>query len=955
MNTNHAPRCRTKRNTFRFAICLTLAIAVRQTAALADNATTQSSPPTVVYLKIAKTNPPVMTLFAREIWRQAFLIAARDGLGMQTRDDSLREWRGKPPAELTVSPLIGMTPAQPDDFSFQIQGPGKTPVVMWHRTSEPWYKDYPSFIALAEQESREELVQAMRAQGWTGAANHVKADGPAADDAEVNLAELQELTQFVAVRQAHALIRTDGESPQRLGVLVRGYANLGQLTRYHWSIEQKAFIARSLLYAQRMVVNDPRSAYGLWHRAYALAMAGLQGPALDDLKAAAALEPSARPPDWVALLEPFCKYQSGQLTNIAVANPAQAPLALFMAFVTVEQSGSQAATMNLAQAAFQANPNCLRIVEAMCDNTGPGMLNSLIDVGPDLFSKSLGEHLGLMPGLPLQVDTLMNSLRRSGGNPAGREIVCNALLKNGAPEQDKGEPSWAALGSLIQETTFAQLERHADLIANKWGVDASDYVKEIQPLIAQHPFKHVVDAYGFEHGNATEMNAVLQDLSWDRITLAVLPFYYLQTRAQSGGTDTAARVWEWISTDSDQASWDLEGRLRLILKADPTLDGLRDQLKRVSPQSPYIPSIDVFNHWETGEKEAIDWTTEHGDYPTVALALGRKYAELKDWNGAEKYLRKYVTVSPDFVGYQALAGLFHDQQKDDQWLATLQEFLKQPNEYGLEHAQVQTEIARYFMARGQYKEALPYADAAGDTASGWGLICAANAHTGIGDFEKAEALLVDEMNHYSDSPYIWYAWCVKTGKGDRAGATTALKNFLDGRGEGSAKDMLQYATMSIIEGNDANALAMFQRRMSADAGARSGLHIAVLADRMKQHADRDVILRRVMAMDKTPLIEFAIELQKTFAKGPDAIPDSQAIESILGKSSPEEANEICYFTGQYLAQHGHIEESHGYLKRCLSNYEAENVEFVLAIDSLRKQGVDVPLPPFATTEPAKAK
>ena len=74
----------------------------------------------------------------------------------------------------------------------------------------------------------------------------------------------------------HEAIRKDGESEARLGVLVRGYAHLGQLTRYHWSIEHQVFIARSLLYAARMVKNNPTSPIPLWHRAYAMALAGFQ-------------------------------------------------------------------------------------------------------------------------------------------------------------------------------------------------------------------------------------------------------------------------------------------------------------------------------------------------------------------------------------------------------------------------------------------------------------------------------------------------------------------------------------------------------------------------------------------------------------------------------------------------------------------------------------------------------
>ena len=98
--------------------------------------------------------------------------------------------------------------------------------------------------------------------------------------------------QFAAVRALHAQIRSDGESPERLGALVRAYANLGSETEYQWTPSSKLFKARALLYAQRMLARDPRSPWPLWHRAYALALSGLHRDALADLDASRKL---ARP------------------------------------------------------------------------------------------------------------------------------------------------------------------------------------------------------------------------------------------------------------------------------------------------------------------------------------------------------------------------------------------------------------------------------------------------------------------------------------------------------------------------------------------------------------------------------------------------------------------------------------------------------------------------------------
>src|SRR5207237_275132 len=68
----------------------------------------------------------------------------------------------------------------------------------------------------------------------------------------------------------------------------------------------------------RMVAAAPNSPDALRHRAYAFALAGLQGAALEDLDRAEKLDKNpAAAPAWVALLRPYCRYQTSKLANLA--------------------------------------------------------------------------------------------------------------------------------------------------------------------------------------------------------------------------------------------------------------------------------------------------------------------------------------------------------------------------------------------------------------------------------------------------------------------------------------------------------------------------------------------------------------------------------------------------------------------------------------------------------------
>jgi tetratricopeptide (TPR) repeat protein len=879
-------------------------------------------------------------LTIQEIFRQALLITARDEMGLQTRDASLREWRGDPPS---ADALV----MQFNDHDVKLSDVQQPAFVRWDKVY-PAGASLPDNLTqvagIAEKMSRQDFVSVLQKAGWSGSGNAIKADAPAPADAEARLGEMEELSQFAVLRETHAAIRADGESQQRLGVLVRAYANLGQLTRYHWSQEFAVYSARSLLYAQRMVAHDPNSAFALWHRTYASAMAGLQKDALDDLSAAGKLK-SDPPPAWVALLEPFCNYQTGKLVDLSNTDKTLEPLAMYLAFLTVEHSGSQGATMNVAQAAFAVNPNCLRLIDAMCDQTGPGMLNDLAqNTGPDAFSRILGQRWEKMPSLPQPVIDQIEALKRPGGNPTGREQVCQTLIDDGAPERDAVEPSWAALGRLVQETTFAQVQRMANLISEQWGVDASDYVSQVQPLIAEHPFKFVIDTYGIRHSAdiatlrrsvTVPADALLES------NLRQLPIYYLYSWILPNGPDSGPQLWDRMVLNSDCTSFDLERMAGIEEKTPQNAQWLTDEvedLRRHTPQSPIVTAADIRDHWDAAK--AGKWESEHGDFPTVSFALGKKYAELKQWTDAERCFRKYIAVAPDYAGYEALSNVFRDQGKDDAMLSTLNEYLSRGQDYGLQFANAQVEIANYYMRKLDYKSALPYATAAAGTGAGWAMLCEADALTGLGNFDEAEQLYVEEVEHYSDyNPVKWYDWCTATGHGDIATATQKTIDYYAHQGDNVDKtDLMNLGCLYLGQNRLGEALAVFQQRMKRFPGPVSALHIAIIDDELNNPAARDAALDQIQTLPEHDSVygKLAILLRKTSDK---SIPDPAAVEELLKQADKGGQTTILSLVAQLVDDRGHSPEATDYLKRCveLNWYDEERMWVNM---SLRHKGID---------------
>ena len=308
------------------------------------------------------------------------------------------------------------------------------------------------------------------------------------DRVESLLAEMNIFSQFDALRRLHAMLRSDGESPALLGALVRGYANLGIMTEYHWHAANKVFKARALLYAQRMLARDEKSPVAKWHRAYAAALTGLHAWALADLDEAdqawQAMAENDRPPRpaWVGLVGPFCRYDLNTLAQPAKDGGCK-ELAALLRFVAMEQAGGSAWDLKVTVASLQTIPECYRIYDGLRECINARAVHSVTSEAGTLIGKTLYGRVKSMPGLPGQARQIVNKLAPAGGllgalfgnEPSAgedeylvRRQLIDALLESGessAPQTggaepaaaDTGEPSWTALGVLIRELSFKQV------------------------------------------------------------------------------------------------------------------------------------------------------------------------------------------------------------------------------------------------------------------------------------------------------------------------------------------------------------------------------------------------------------------------------------------------------------------------------------------------------------------
>jgi tetratricopeptide (TPR) repeat protein len=274
------------------------------------------------------------------------------------------------------------------------------------------------------------------------------------------------------------------------------------------------------------------------------------------------------------------------------------------------------------------------------------------------------------------------------------------------------------------------------------------------------------------------------------------------------------------------------------------------------------------------------------------------------------------------MGYEGLAKAYKGEKREDEWLATLNEYLNKGQDYGLQDSLVQEEIAQYYMHKKDIKSAIPYADAAAETASALGLFCASDAHTLNGDWDQAEQLLTDEMDHYSESPFRWYRWCSRTGHGNLSTARGKFEGYVLQLGaRHTSEDLIEVGSAQLGEGNLIGALATFKQRLSEGPGPISELYIALIDDELHDGKGRDEALAKVPSIVNrfSPEARFAGLVQNALKSNPPAMLDAKALEAIIG-DSPRAVDKVSIWAlaGRYCLDHGFVPQGVEYLKKCVT-------------------------------------
>ena len=162
------------------------------------------------------------------------------------------------------------------------------------------------------------------------------------------------------------------------------------------------------------------------------------------------------PPGWVALDRRLdC---ATRLTSSPTANQGpDAELAALLRLLTLEHPPHTDVALRAARAAIEANPECFRAHDALCEVSGVANLHIATTLAPEVLSKSVPRRIAAIPGLP--------DAARKAAERLDEVAMTRALDDASVPAGDPAEPSWGALAKIVRETRFAFTCRRLDFMS----------------------------------------------------------------------------------------------------------------------------------------------------------------------------------------------------------------------------------------------------------------------------------------------------------------------------------------------------------------------------------------------------------------------------------------------------------------------------------------------------------
>jgi tetratricopeptide (TPR) repeat protein len=948
---------------------------------------------------------------SREIVRQALLIAARDGLGVQTCDETLQE---TPPDDAHVVHLTLTERCSRDGkwhialskFAEEKDTAASRPA--WEKTYDcdvTTTKIYADAIPKLEADSRGELIEALKTAGLhpekrtSGSApkepaapkeqsekkeqkaqivkdgeNDAKSGAPS-DKIRQLLLMPDFVAQFGAVRAAHQAIQADGETPEWLGVLARGYANLATLTHHHWSSCTEVFTARAWLYGQRMAATKTDDSFALANRAYAWALGGSFQNALADFDridklpaAPAAAANKDAPPDdrhWLTLVRAFVSSDRGETWQVGKDIKELKPWAAYLQFELVNfarYSDWMYQSMN------DIGPTCPTAYKAFDELAHHGQQLGVVRAGastaPSAFAHFLPLTLANLPDLPTEISALLPTdkakqaeVLKQANDPDpndGFSPLPGFLaekLRERSRQKLEGDLSWSALATLLEEEQFVEVANFMVVATNATETPLQSLVDSVLPLVKKHRFANYVESFTLgsvrDPGKLFELfgKMPIHDPRWNMYPMFARIGYLKDSNGpigprlmeEAGRNFTLPDIVEFLFPAGPGAVVK-EGEIMLVYA---------NEARAIAPSSPLGTRLVVLATPSAKSDDLIAWERTAADDSITLLALAQQHVKLDEKVAAVRCWEKSIAALPSVESVTELAGFYRKEGDLKKWEETLTDFLKKPD-LGLQHSYVERELAFGFAQKGDWKKAKPYALAAAETYSCLGLGIGTYITEGVGEWEVSEQLAKAEATSYpTNNGADWYFWCCRTGRGDvKSAEKLAAQYFALPQPHPDDTTFVVRGMYDVLQGNVQAGRDNFRQALNIKRSFTYTCLVAQLSKDLKDEPAAKEVIAEMEEDLQNPTIErkaevvtagkLLLELVKNGNPTPERVAALEEALLKLPEDNRSSAVGWCYFIGTELDAAGNKKEAEKYWRRSLIDANRDQVVATLAGVKLAK-------------------
>lgn len=972
--------------------CLSLlSIALLQPQRVAASETTPAAAAPTLYLRteflpykqVAPNELPYR--LGRELVRQALLIAARDEMRLHTRDATLHEALPNDGKTVEVLPIERAN----------LDGKWSLKLVPWEEGVEPhdaepaWSttydyepsgtKMYADVVPKLEADSRGAFIEGLQAAGVEPAAANDPAKPSDETTAEkkkqlaatlksidADLAKVDFIAQFAAVRNAHAAIAKFGESPALLECLVRGYANLAMLTHHQWNTSSEVFTARAWLYAQRLVVATDESERALWHRAYAWALGGALHHALADIERIDALHKkpkeeqtetaeasadkeaqlAAARPEWADLVVAYARCDRAAVSDFGSEHDSWNPWAVQLHFQLTDALRYSPWMLRAAQQAAETCPAAYGVYASLAHHGGSlGATRTGAYWGPAAWRRFSAASLAAIPDLPAEVKEILptdrdkqQALRDRLEDPNPNDMFSpgpNFIageLRRVSEASDDGEPSWSALAFLMEDEQFieAALLLYVGLNATESNMEAE--VDAILPIVKDHRYAPFIESFRVNARVDTEQaNEILSKIVVEDPRRNMSPLFQ---RAWHAVTPTGENIGGYNDHHAHR-NFTYPGMLEAVFaysQWNPRQGDfsrmLAKEMALIAPRSEVGARMAILAAEEATPEQLQAWEDQLVEDPLGFMYLGNWRKSKDDREGAIRCYRKSLDSLPTFEATRSLANLYYDDKQFAKWIETLEEFLES-EDLGLQHAMAHQQLVYGYVGWGEWARAKPHAVAAAQTYSAWGLELASQVCEGLGDWDESEHWIRAMSENYpSYSGEKWFLWCRRTGRGaDVDKALEMAQTHYDVPRTATRETQIDLGIFNILTGNLEAAREAYRQALSFKPTFTCTYMVAQLSRDLGDDAARASVISDMKAYvasqqedpeyDKS-VDEVGLAILNIIETGEVSDEQLAKIEKLLEATVSNTRGAFSYFLAVELHALGKTDEARKYWMRALT-------------------------------------